>query len=231
LDPAVSDAIAGSADKVAIRALLANPQAQIREETLDALVVRSVGHVDWHEPLVSRPTLSPRAARMLAEIVASHLLAVLAARGDLPRALSEELHQRIAARLAKDAPARSDAADTTVEQAVVEANALARAGRLNEESVLEAARRGEARRAAALLSAACNVPLSMVEHAVSLRSAKGMISLVWKAGFTMRTAVALQTLLARLPPCMLLTAGPAGGFPLSIEEMRWQLEFLGRSDQ
>jgi hypothetical protein len=25
-----------------------------------------------------------------------------------------------------------------------------------------------------------------------------------------------------------LTAGPSGGFPLAIEEMRWQLEFLGR---
>jgi uncharacterized protein (DUF2336 family) len=231
LAPAVSDVIAASADNRAIRALLANPRAQIREETLDALAERAVEHTDWHEPLVSRPTLSPRAARLLSEIVASHLLAILATRGDLPPSLSEELRERVAARLTQEAPAHPDTAPMTMEQALVEANALAKAGRLNEESLLEASRRGEARRAAALLSVACKVPLSMVEHAMSLRSAKGMISLVWKAGYTMRSAVALQTLLARLPPCMLLAAGPAGSFPLSIEEMRWQLEFLGRSDR
>jgi nucleoside phosphorylase len=47
----------------------------------------------------------------------------------------------------------------------------------------------------------------------------------------MRTALALQALLARLPPDAVLTAGPAGGFPLSVEEMRWQLDFLGRVEQ
>ena len=67
-----------------------------------------------------------------------------------------------------------------------------------------------------------------MDRAASLRSAKGLISLVWKAGFTMRVAVALQTLLARLAPDAVLMAGPGGGFPLAVEEMRWQLEFLAR---
>jgi uncharacterized protein (DUF2336 family) len=84
LEPAVSDAIAGTADTVAIRALLDNPLAQIREATLDALVARSTDHPDWHEPLVRRPSLPPRAAKMLSEIVSAHLLAELATRADLP---------------------------------------------------------------------------------------------------------------------------------------------------
>ena len=104
LEPAVSDAIAATADAAAIRALLANRSAQIREATLDALVARSVDHPDWHEPLVRRPSLPPRAARMLCEIVATHLLAELAARADLPPALAEELRRRVAARLAPNAP-------------------------------------------------------------------------------------------------------------------------------
>jgi hypothetical protein len=54
------------------------------------------------------------------------------------------------------------------------------------------------------------------------------VSLVWKAGFTMRVAVAMQTLLARLAPDAVLTGGAGGAFPLAVEEMRWQLEFLGR---
>ena len=54
------------------------------------------------------------------------------------------------------------------------------------------------------------------------------MSLVWKAGLTMRVAVALQILLARLAPVAVLTAGAGGCFPLAVEEMRWQLEVLAR---
>ena len=91
-----------------------------------------------------------------------------------------------------------------------------------------AARRGEARYAAALLAAAAGAPISVIDRAALLRSAKGMVSLVWKAGFTMRAAVAMQYLLARLPPAGVLMPGPGDSFPLAVEEMRWQLDFLGR---
>ena len=94
--------------------------------------------------------------------------------------------------------------------------------------MLDAARRGEARYAAALLAVAAGTSVSVVDRAASLRSAKGLVSLVWKAGFTMRVAVALQTLLAHLAPDAVLTGGSSGNFPLAVEEMRWQLEFLDR---
>jgi hypothetical protein len=113
----------------------------------------------------------------------------------------------------------------------MQARTLAARDELDEDAVLAAARRGESRYAEAMLAVAARMPVSVVERASSLRSAKGMVSLAWKAGFTMRTALALQALLARLPPDAVLTAGPAGSFPLSVEEMRWQLDFLGRVEQ
>jgi uncharacterized protein (DUF2336 family) len=228
LPPAVSDAIAATADTTAIRALLANPSAQIREATLDALVARSVDHPDWHEPLVQRPVLPAKAARMLSEIVSTHLLAELAARGDLAPALAEQLRHRVAARLAPTPPPPAARSELTTEQAQEKALAAAKRGELSEATLLAAARSGEARYSAALLALAAGTPLSVVDRACSLRSAKGLVSLVWKAGFTMRAAVALQTLLARLAPHAVLTAGPGGGFPLAVEEMSWQIEFLSR---
>ena len=231
LDAAVSDAIAATVDSAAIRALLANASAQIREGTLDALVARSVEHTDWHEPLVRRPSLSPRAAQMLSEIVATHLLEVLATRADLSPPLAEELRHRIAVRLVPDprvAPARHD---MTADEAQVQAHALAQRGQLVEETLLEAARRGEARYATALLAVAAGMPVSVVDRAAALRSSKGLVSLAWKAGFTMRTAVAMQSLLARLAPDAVLTAGQDDGFPLALDEMRWQLDFLGRMER
>ncbi|HME27749.1 MAG TPA: DUF2336 domain-containing protein [Acetobacteraceae bacterium] len=228
LEPAVSDAVAATADVAAIRALLANPTAQIREATLDALVARSVDHPDWHEPLVRRPSLPPHAARMLSEIVATHLLAELATRADLEPRLAEQLRRRVAVRLTPSAPEPVAPIDTSADEALAQAHAAAMRGELAEDSLLAVARRGDARYATALLAVASGMPVSVVDRASSLRSAKGLVSLVWKAGFTMRAAVALQTLLARLAPDAVLTAGPAGSFPLAVEEMRWQLDFLAR---
>ncbi|HXA21742.1 MAG TPA: DUF2336 domain-containing protein [Acetobacteraceae bacterium] len=228
LDETVSDAIAASAGNTEIHALLSNPSAQIREATLDALVARSVDHPDWHEPLVQRPSLPLRAARILSEIVAMHLLEILATRADLAPALAEEIRQRLVARLQSGAKEPSAPPEPTSEQALAEARTLAGRGQLTEEAVLGAAQRGEGRYAAALLAVAAGISVSVVERAASLRSAKGLVSLVWKAGFTMRSAVALQTLLARLAPDAILTGGLGGNFPLAVEEMRWQLEFLDR---
>jgi uncharacterized protein (DUF2336 family) len=226
IDTQVSDAIAATADSAAIRALLCNRTAQIREATLDALVAGAVDHVDWHEPLVHRPALPPRAARALADIVATHLFEVLAQRADLPPQLAGELHDRLAARLdaAQPAPRR----EPTMDEALAAAEALAYANRLTEEALLEAARRGDRRSATALLAVAAGMPVSVVDRAASLRSAKGLVSLAWKAGFGMRAGGALQTLLGRLGPDATLPSGPGGDFPLAIEEMRWQLEFLAR---
>jgi uncharacterized protein (DUF2336 family) len=229
LASAVADAIAASANAVAIRALLANPTAQIREATLDALVARSVEHPEWHEPFVRRRSLSERTARALAEIVAANLLETLAARADLPMALTDELRARIQSHVASRYDLKPSQNDMSMEEALGQARALAQSGHLSENTLEETARRGEAHYATALLAVAAGTSVSVVDRAAQLRSAKGMVSLVWKAGFTMRVAIAMPFLLARLPPSDVLMPGPGGRFPLAVEEMRWQLDFLGRS--
>ena len=228
IDEAVSDAIAETMHNEAIRALLANPQAHIREATLDALIARSVDHVDWQEPLVRRPKLPPRAARALSEIVVTDLLAVLASRADLPAPVADELRGRLARRLGAEPIAPPSRSEPSLAESLAEARGLAARGELTEELVLATVRRGDTIGSAAQLAVAAGVALSVVERATSLRSAKALVSLVWKAGFTMRAGVALQGLLARLPPGSVLTPGSDGKFPLAIEEMRWQLDFLSR---
>lgn len=227
IDTRVSDAIAATADNAAIRALLSNRTAQIREATLDALIAQAREHPDWHEPLVHRPGLSPRAARALAEIVAANLVEVVAARADMPAKLAEELRQRLSERL-NGGHALLPSGDPTVAEAMASAKAAADDGTLTEEALLAATREGNVRLASALLAVAAGVRVSVVERAASLRSAKGLASLAWKAGFSMRAAGALQTLLGRLGPDAVLLPGPGGSFPLAIEEMRWQLDFLER---
>jgi hypothetical protein len=94
--------------------------------------------------------------------------------------------------------------------------------------LLDCARHGDVRGCTALLSAAAKVPPAVIDRAAMLRSTKGLVSLVWKAGLSMRVAVPLQMLLARLAPDAVLLPLDGSAFPLSADEMRWQIDFLTR---
>ncbi|MGH7154441.1 MAG: DUF2336 domain-containing protein [Acetobacteraceae bacterium] len=229
LNARVADAIALGDDNDAIRALLENPSAQIREATLDQLIVRAADNVDWHEPLVRRPVLPPRSARALASILAMHLLEELANRSDLDAALLVELRERLEERLGECSASERPRMESTGEQAMAEAHRLARGGKLTGQAVLMAVQRADHRLVSTLLAVAASVPVSAVDRAVTLRSAKGLVSLVWKAGFSMSVAEAVQTTLGRLSPAATLWAAPSGAFPLAAEEMRWQVDFLKRA--
>ncbi len=220
----VSDAVAATSNVRAITALLSNNTAAIRESTLDMPAIAGEKNKAWHRPLVNQPKLSDRAARALSDYVATQLLDVLAGRADLSLATTRELRQRLEVRL--NPPAANARRDPDIDQAMTEANQLQVEHRLDEAALLAAIQRGEPRMATAILALAAGLPASVVDRAATLRSAKGLISLVWKAGFTMQVAGPLQTPLARLNPSMILRPTAGGGFPLAIDEMRWQLDFL-----
>ncbi len=225
LPEAVSDAVAATADTEAVRVLLSNPSSQIRESTLDALVSRAELHVEWHEPLVRRPRLPVTAMRALSSFVTTSLVEALRQRGDLDPQLAEELDGRLAAHLARF---RSASTGPAAGASVRRMQPASSAPRHDEAAVIAATRLGDTRRAAFLLAEAANVPFALVDRACALRSAKGVVSLVWKAGFTMHAAGPLQAVLAQLSPDAMLFPGIDGQFPLSIEEMRWHCDFLAQ---
>jgi uncharacterized protein (DUF2336 family) len=224
IDAAVSDAVAAGGTDDAVLVLLMNGSAQIREATLDALVERSVEHPDWHDPLIRRPVLSDQSVKTLARIVADHVLEVLAARSDLDPALAAELRARVSARLQRPPEAAEPAARTA------EPAEAARTAKPTEADLLAAAGEGDVRKAAVMLAAAAEVPLPAVRRAATLRSAKGLVSLAWKAGFSMQTGYAMQVLLAGLSPGAALKAGPGNSFPMSVQEMSWQVDFLSSKE-
>jgi uncharacterized protein (DUF2336 family) len=232
----VSDAIVGSAEPAAIRALLCNQTAQIRETTLDALAAQSEQYTDWQEPLVRRSHLSLRAQRMLAEIVAGHLLEVLASRSDLDPKVSQSLRAALASN-GSDAgrpPSRREdnmpQADLAPAAALAQAEQLNQAGRLDDYAILDALRTNKLVSARAILAVKAGVTVPIVERACMLRSARAMVSLAWQAGLSAQTAVVLQTMLASLAPDQVIRPDKTSPFPLSEDEMRWQLAFLGNGD-
>ncbi len=97
-----------------------------------------------------------------------------------------------------------------------------------EPAFLDALRRGDHAAAMSLLAASALVPRELVAATVALRNQRGLVSLAWKAGYSMRAAVLLQSQLAGVAPDALLCASADGGCPLSRSEMVWQIGMLSR---
>ena len=70
------------------------------------------------------------------------------------------------------------------------------------------------------------MPFKVVSRAISMRTSKGIIALCWKAELSMRLATRVQMHLANIPPRDVLRATASDEYPLSQDEMRWQLEFI-----
>jgi uncharacterized protein (DUF2336 family) len=233
----VSDAVVTADDEPAVAALLANPSAQIREETLDLIVERAPARTSWHAPLVHRPKLPASAASRIARFVAASLLDVLTNRKDLPAETRAQVAAEVSKRLARDAAAapKTDAAeaeskaagDEEGETAKEKARRLKTEGKLDEDAVADALDAGQRGFVRAALTVLAGVPDSAVDKILSARSAKGVTALAWKAGLSVRLAVQLQTRLGGISPRLALH--PRGGtdYPLTQEEMKWQIEFFG----
>jgi uncharacterized protein (DUF2336 family) len=203
LSEPVADAIAETADTPAIAALLANPSAAIRESTLDSLVAGSARRTSWQAALVRRPRLPANAARALGEIVAAHLLGVLAARRDLPAGLAQILRDQVAARLA----AEDSGAD-------------------GEAELFAAARAGDRDLLLQRLAEAAGATEARVEAALALRSGRAIAGLCHSAGWSAPLAAEVQAALGGLSPAEVVRPNAEGRWALGEAELLWQAELL-----
>ena len=221
LSEELSDALVQSLDVPTVAALLVNPDARIRKETLDRIVEEAEEIESWHLPLVLRADLSARAIRRIGGFVGASLLEQLAARGDLSEATRTHLNRRLRARLEQHDDARSDPESA----AQIVATAKAR-GNLDDAFVENAAFAGHREIVSLALAALAQVPEATVRRILAQHSAKPLVALVWRAHLSMRTAFKIQTVVMKLGTRELLPARGGVNFPLSKEEMRWHLSYF-----
>jgi uncharacterized protein (DUF2336 family) len=221
LSNVLADAVVETDKEAAVTALLGNKSAQIREETLDELVDRGERVADWHKPLVARPSLSARAIRRLTEYVTDSLLAILARRDDL----APEMARELAAKVRKGLDREFEPEGASAPGADRSHGDAGMAG-IDEAAIWRALSKGRREFVVAAIAAKSGIPQGVVDKIVSLSSAKGIVAVTWKAGLSVQLAEELQTRLARISPTDRLKS-KAGRFPLSTDEMQWQLEFFG----
>ena len=107
-----------------------------------------------------------------------------------------------------------------------EARSLFESGQLDAEILSDALVNGRRDFVIEGLSLLASKPRLFVEKILETGSAKGMTALSWQAGLTMRMATQVHCQLGGISPQRVLYARAGDAFPLSEEEMRWQLDFF-----
>lgn len=225
LGTTLSDAIVGSGDESAIAALLANESAQIREETLDIVLDKAPGVESWHEPLVMRPRLSPKAARRIASFVAMHLLDKLQQRIDLDDSTLVAVTEAVELRIEKESKGLSDPEWAEKDDVTAQIQGLAKKGKLDAKAIEKALAKGEKRFVVGALAHLAKVPVTVVGEIVSRRVAKAIVALTYKANLRPHLAKQLQSQLAGIPPRDMVKMD-GDKWPMSQADMEWQIEFF-----
>lgn len=242
----ISDAIHKADDIDAISVLLSNPSAQIREETLDKILEEAPEIKPWHGPLVRRPKLPQHAALKLAKFVADSLLEALSERKDLDQSTLQSVRAVVQQRLDPEKIKKADknnkasgqdgaepkAAEekkpekSEIEIMVEKVQKLHDESKLSEEDCKKALMEGERKFVIAALAVKTGFKYLDVEKVVRNRSAKGIVSLSWKGGFSPEFSVDLQKKLTHHGGKDVLKP-KNGEYPMDVDDMEWQLEFLG----
>ena len=219
----VSDAIVASLDIPAVAALLANPDARIREDTIEKVIDHAEAIEAWHGPLAMRTDLSLRALRRIAGFVGAALVEQLSERHGLDDETQAHINRCLRQRLERDDEKLRSAADT-IRADVMKAYET---GQLTEDYVERAALSGQ--RDIVLESIAVLVPAqrTTVDKVFASRSGKAITALCWKAGLSMRVTFKIQSGIAKLRADELLPARAGVAYPLTETEMEWHLSYFG----
>jgi uncharacterized protein (DUF2336 family) len=216
----VSDAVVSSRAEEAIQELLSNDGARIREDTMERIIERAPGMKTWHRPLVMRPELSLRAMRRIATFVSRALIEELRRTHDLDKETVDWLKARAQSKIEDG----DEAPETAPRGNIREAYA---AGRLGDEMIVEAATTSQRASVILALSLLSGIPVKNIEEVMAAQSGRGVAALCWRAGLTMRTALAIQTYVVRVPKANLVLPREGIAYPMDEDEMRWHLQYFG----
>ncbi len=224
----ICDALVAAHDEPSVAALLANPSAQIREETLDSIIEEAPRVETWHEPLVQRPALSQSALQRIAGFVTSALLNILVEKNELDsetkNVVKEAVQKRIKDEDVTRQPTEEDEEHDREE--AVRAAQLHNAGELDDGAIAKAVETGQRAFIEHALVLKTKLPLASVRKVLNSQSGKAVTSLAWHANLSMRTALKLQKDLARVPSHAILNARGGVDYPLGEDELSWYLDFF-----
>lgn len=216
----VAEAIVAANDIPAVATLLANPNAQIREDTLDRIIDTAEQAEPLHEPLAGRPELSQGAIRRIAGFVSAAILEVLRHEhrmdDETARIVTEAVKRRIKLEQSE-----------TIENSLSEKIArMAAAGELTEDAIAEAGEMGQRGFVAEALAHRAKLPVGVVNRMLDSRSGKAVTALSWRSELSARGSMRLQRHVARVPTNATIHARNGVEYALKDTEMEWFINYF-----
>lgn len=217
----ISQAVIDADDIPAGKALLKNSGAEIGEALLQDIVQKARAYSDWQGPLAQRKALPKSVARALAEFADASVRDILLERLDFDQTTIDEIAGVMKRRLEFAGEAVSG---ESVTERVIR---LEKKKQLNEEVIADALGMRDKDFVTEALARLARTSPDTVTGVFRMRKARPVVALCWKAGLSMRLALRMQQELALVPPKELLYPRDGTDYPLTDDELRWQLEFLG----
>ncbi len=221
----VSNAIVDTGDIRAGSILLDNGGAVIAEATLEHMVEQADHVPDWQGRLASRPLLPRLLALRLAEVVDGTVMSVLERRKDFDPETRAEVTAVTRRRL--DYLAQMDGKTPPHDAAA----RLQAAGRLGDELIMDAISWNDRPFVVAALALLVKAKPPTIESILNTKNGRVITALAWKAGLSMRVAMQLQTRIAGVDGRDIVNAKDGNAYPMSEDDMLWQLEFVGAIPQ
>ena len=222
----ISAAVISHNDASSGRTLIYNPGADMGLDLLRDIVERARFMPEWQEPLAIRKGLPPEVSKILAGYAQESVRHILAQRGGFNKRMTDEVSKVVKRRLSHAVESETSK-DRNHEKPYDRAVRLARAGTLDEKIISDALALHEEEFVIAALACLAGASIPVVKHILSLKAAKPIVTLSWRAGLSMRMALQLQKEMGRVPFKELIYPRDGTDYPLSLDELNWQLNFLG----
>jgi uncharacterized protein (DUF2336 family) len=217
----VSQAVIDTDDEKAGLILMENKGAMIHAETMATIVDKAKDIPSWQKPIAVRKSLPPELAKELAGFVDQSVRTVLLERTDFDGEVMEEISRIVQRRI--DFMDISGRKGSELESLVL---SMLKNGNLGDEAVADAIAVREYDFVVMAIAALLRTNVQRISSIMAMHAPKPIVAICWKAGLSMRTALAIQKDIAKVPPKELIY--PRGGtdYPLSDKDLNWQIEFL-----
>ncbi|MBT6094123.1 MAG: DUF2336 domain-containing protein [Rhodospirillaceae bacterium] len=217
----ISDAVVETGEVSAMIALLKNYSAEIGEKTMAAIGSAAMDVKEMHAPLVDRSNLSVSTMRRIASFVSASLVEKLIKKHKLGEDVEQELRYRARQRIDS-----GDIPDVEGDRLPADerAEVMHKKGQLTEKAIQKAIEDGDIALVPHALKFLTEMRITNVKAMLASDNGKAVASIVWKAGFSMETAMMIQRRVARVQPKNMAHENEGGGFPLTDDEMLWYLE-------
>jgi len=218
----ISEAVIKTKDVPGGSVLIGNEGAKITESLLHTIVEMAKKFPEWQKPMATRSKMPVSIVKDLAEFVDASVRDLLLQRSDFDEQMSEEIAAIFRRRV--DYATQEDDGGEGVEERL---NRIVDEGRLNEETISDALAMRDKAFVNAAIARIVGIDTDGVVKVFEMKSPKAIVALAWKAGLSMRLALQLQKEIGHIQPRELLYPKDGTDYPMSDDDLHWQLEFLG----